>query len=110
MDIFVVETFYRPAEAWNEIWKYHEYYFKLIVVLPLLAVCVVDSFLPMGAYLYFLFGLEDTTFYGLQGYLPEVYWGVYVTGIWEPALQTVLALNVIGSILLVIYVIAIRKN
>ena len=96
LDIFVVETFYRPTADWGNIWKYHYLYWMLIVALPLIGAYFTKSLIPLLTYILFFFGVEDTLFYGLQGYLPEIYWGVSVAGVWQPTLNTVLALNVAG--------------
>lgn len=99
LDIVVVETFYRPTAAWSQIWKYHTIYWMLIVALPLIASYKTQSLIPLLTYILFFFGVEDTLFYGLQGYLPKTYWGVNVAGIWQPSLNLVLALNTVGLML-----------
>lgn len=99
LDIIVVETFYRPTGAWSQIWKYHLIYWTLIVTLPLIAAYKTQSLIPLLTYILFFFGVEDTLFYGLQGYLPKTYWGVSVAGFWQPNLNLVLALNAVGLML-----------
>lgn len=111
LDIAVVETFYRPAADWANIWRYHMIYWALITVLPLLGSYFTKSLLPLLTYVLFFFGVEDTLFYGLQGYLPETYWGVTIAGIFnEPALQTVLWLNIIGLVLSVVFAKSFYKR
>lgn len=104
LDIFVVETFYRPvcitSEDWQIIWKWHLIYVALIVTFPLLSAVKLRSFLPLGAWLFFIFGLEDTLFYALQGYLPNQYPGIQILGIWEPLLSQVLPINLLGMSLI----------
>lgn len=96
LDIAVVETVYRPTSDWGNIWKYHLVYWTLIVTLPLVAAYFTKSLIPLVTYILFFFGIEDTLFYGLQGYLPETYWGVNIAAISQPDLFTVLVLNVVG--------------
>ena len=104
LDIAVVENFYRPicqtSEDWQIIWKWHAIYISLIVILPLLTAIKQKSFIPLGAWLFFLFGLEDTLFYALQGFLPQQYWGIQILGIWEPLLSQVLPINLFGLIII----------
>jgi len=109
LDIYVVETFYRPTAAWDKIWVYHRAYWALIIGLPVAATIVLKSLVPMGTWIFFIGGLEDTLFYGLQGYLPKIYWGVAVAGIWEPALNTVLAINIAAVAILVVYTVIMVK-
>jgi len=99
LGIVVVETVYRPVSDWVNIWKYHYIYWALIATLPLIGAYYTKSLTPLLAYVLFFFGIEDTLFYGFQGYLPEVYWGVSVAGVWQPTLNVVLALNVAGLVI-----------
>lgn len=98
-DIIIVEVFFRPSSAWNQIWKYHIIYWTLIAALPLIASYKTCSLIPLLTYILFFFGVEDTLFYGLQGYLPKTYWGVSIAGFWQPSLSLVLALNAAGLML-----------
>lgn len=100
LDIAVVETIYRPNELWDKIGDYHRTLLILVIVTPLYAAALSNSLVPLTSWLFFLFGLEDTLFYALQGYLPEIYYGVSVMGFWEPTLGTVLILNVLGLALM----------
>ena len=104
LDIAMVETFYRPvcqtSEDWQIIWKWHAVYASLIVTLPLLTAIKQKSFIPLGTWLFFIFGLEDTLFYALQGYLPQQYPGIQILGIWEPLMSQVLPINLLGVILI----------
>ena len=103
LDIFVVEIFFRPDQIWEEIWKYHYFYWSLIIATPVLLAWVTKSLVPFATWLFFGFGIEDTIFYALQGYLPDVYWGVSIMGNWEPTVNEVLTLNVIGVALIFIW-------
>jgi len=109
LDILVVEIVYRPTSDWDNIYKYHIIYLTLIVALPLITTYKLCNLMPMATWIFFLFGLEDTLFYGLQGYLPKIYWGVYVCGIWEATLNQVIVINTIGIILIAVYIIAVVK-
>lgn len=109
LDIIVVETVYRPTSDWGNIYKYHYIYWTLIIVLPIVASYKLRSLMPLATYIFFIFGLEDTLFYALQGYLPEIYCGVNVCGIWEAALNQVLIINVIGISLIVGYTILVSR-
>jgi len=104
LDIFIVETFYRPTQAWNTIWQYHIVYWTLIAASPIIAAYLTKSLIPLTTYILFFFGVEDTLFYALQGYLPETYWGVSIAGIWQPAASTVLVLNIVGLGVTTLYV------
>ena len=73
LDILVVETIYRPTNDWGNIYKYHYIYWALIVALPIIVSYKLVNLMPMATWIFFIFGLEDTLFYGLQGYLPEIY-------------------------------------
>ena len=103
LDIFVVEIFFRPEQIWGEIWKCHYVYWSLIITTPVLLAWVMKSLVPFAVWLFFGFGIEDTLFYALQGYLPDIYWGVSIMGSWEPAVSEVLILNVIGVALIFIW-------
>ena len=96
LDIAVVETVYRPTGNWSNIYVYHMVYWVLIAVLPLVGAYKTQSLAPLLTYVLFFFGVEDTLFYGLQGYLPSIYWGVNVATLWQPTVSTVLVLNVVG--------------
>ena len=110
LDILVVETFYRPvcntSEEWKIIWKWHAIYISLIVTLPLLATIKLRNFTPLGTWLFFSFGLEDTLFYALQGYLPTQYPGISILGVWEPTLNLVLQINLIGLVTLLLFTLS----
>jgi hypothetical protein len=107
LDIIIVEIFYRPvchtSEDWQIIWKWHFIYTLLIVTLPSLAAIKFRSLIPLGAWLFFIFGLEDTLFYSLQGYLPAQYYGVSIFGVWEPMLNFVLQINFLGLVTLLAF-------
>jgi len=113
LDIVVVENFYRPvchtSEDWQIIWKWHLIYRTLIVMVPLFAAVKLKSPIPLGTWIFFIFGLEDTLFYTLQGRLPSQYPGVAILGIWEPFLVQVLPLNIIGILLILAYTLGIEK-
>jgi hypothetical protein len=109
----VVENFYRPfchtSEDWQTIWKWHLIYSTLIVTVPFLVAAKLKSLIPLGTWIFFVFGLEDTLFYTLQGRLPSQYPGVAILGIWEPFLTQVLPINIIGLALILAYTIGIGK-
>jgi hypothetical protein len=97
----VVEFYFRPREAWDTIWFWHLVYFVLWTSLPLLLCVRLRRILPASVIVAFLFGIEDTMFYFLQMRSPSpVYLGVAILGIWEPTLQTGLALNLLGFIMI----------
>ena len=113
LDIIIVETFYRPvcltSEDWQIIWKWHMIYGALIVMVPLFVAIKLRSLIPIGTWLFFIFGLEDTLFYALQGYLPLQYLGVSILGIWEPLLVQVLPINLVGFSLIIVFTLNIGK-
>jgi len=101
VDIIVVESYYRPSGAWDTVWLWHQIYFILWASLPLLLCVRLRRILPASVILAFLFGIEDTMFYLLQLRSPSpVYLGVAIVGIWEPTLQTGLAVNLLGLIMI----------
>ena len=109
LDIFIVEIFYRPTEDWGNIWKYHCIYLGLIAILPIMASIKLRSLMPMATWIFFITGIEDTLFYWLQGYLPEIYWGVYVLGVWEAPLEFVLKANILGIVCILVYLAIVCK-
>lgn len=109
LDILFVEGYFRPLNQWASLWVWWIVLGGILVVLPLLVAYWIKSLIPLASWLFWFFGLEDTFFYGLQGYLPPVYHGVFVTGFWEPALYSVLQLNSIGIIVIVLFVIKNQK-
>lgn len=102
LDIIIVETYYRPTFAWNKIWQWHNVFILLIYSLPLVTSVLTKSLIPFTSLVYFFFGIEDTFYYSLQGYLPEIYWGVAIMGIWEPKLNYVMMINIFGVVLMII--------
>jgi hypothetical protein len=97
IDIMVVECYYRPRGAWDTVWLWHQIYFILWISLPLLLCGRLRRIVPASVIVAFLFGIEDTMFYLLQLHFPSpVYTGVAILGIWEPTLQTGLAVNLLG--------------
>jgi hypothetical protein len=110
LDILVVETFYRPvchtSEDWQIIWKWHVIYRFLIVMLPLLVAIKLRNITPLGTWLFFSFGLEDTLFYALQGYLPAQYPGISILGVWEPSLNLVLQINLLGLVTILFFTLS----
>ena len=59
--------------------------------------------IPLATWLFFVFGLEDTMFYALQGYLPPQYWGVSVLGFWEPSLNLISFFNLLGLVTILLF-------
>ena len=104
LDILVVETFFRSEGLWDLIIFWHVPYWIAIFLFPLIFAYETKSYIPLAGWLFFLFGLEDTLFYALQGSLPVRYWGVMVMGVWEPSLWFVLQVNVVGLFLMVLVV------
>ena len=84
LDIVVVEGYFRPMQAWNSILIWHMIYRIIFITIPLIACYFFRHFAPLATWFFFIFGLEDTLFYALQGYLPLNYPGVYVLWFWEP--------------------------
>ena len=103
LDIFIVEIFYRPTEAWSEIWKYHYFYWSLIVILPLIVAVKTKTLYPFAVWIFFQFGLEDTLFYWLQLKNPPIYWGVTILTVFEPTWNLVLFFNVVGLIFIILF-------
>jgi hypothetical protein len=96
LDIGVVESYYRPIQAWDSIWVWHMIYRAIFIVTPVIASYFMKSLIPLATWFFFLFGLEDTLFYAFQGYLPQCYYGVSVLWFWEPSVTLVLQLNLVG--------------
>lgn len=103
LDIVVVEAHYRPLQAWDRIWIWHRIYMVIFVLAPVLLVYALNSLTPLYTWMFFVFGLEDTTFYALQGYLPPRYWGVSILGFWEPSLSLVLLINLLGPVTILLF-------
>ncbi len=103
LDIAVVEIHYRPLQAWDRIWVWHRIYTIVVFSTPVLLASVLSSSIPLATWLFFVFGLEDTMFYALQGYLPPQYWGVSVLGFWEPSLNLVSFFNLLGLITIILF-------
>ena len=103
LDIIVVEGYYRPLEAWDRIWVWHVIYRTVFMLTPLFFAYCLKSFVPLATWIYFLFGLEDTAFYLLQGSLPVKYLGIHVLGVWEPSMVQVLQLNFVGLIIILVF-------
>ena len=72
---------------------------------PLLVAYYLKSSVPIATWFYFVFGLEDTIFYGLQGSLPKQYPGIQILGIWEPVLDQALQFNVLGLTIILVYIL-----
>jgi len=105
LDIIVVEGHYRPLSGWDRIWIWHTIYTTIFISTPLFVAYFLKSFVPIATWFYFLFGLEDTVFYGLQGYLPKQYPGIQILGIWEPQLNQVIQLNLLGLTIILAYLL-----
>ena len=105
VDIMVVESYYRPNGAWNQVWVWHQIYFILWTSLPILLCIRLRRIIPASVIVAFLFGIEDTMFYLLQLRSPSpVYFGVAILGIWEPTLQAGLTANLLGLMMIAIVV------
>jgi len=102
LDILIVELYYRPLEAWSGIWRYHVVYIALQYGIPLLWAIKTRSWYPLQTWILWLFGLEDTAFYLLQGRIPERFWGVSIAGVWQPGWDWVFTINTIGLTLLLL--------
>ena len=100
LDIIVVEGYYRPNQAWSNIWIWHEIYFILYLATSVAMSLKLRSFIPLAIIVAFIFGIEDTVFYMLQFTLPARYLGVEILGVWEPSLTTGLAFNLLGLIVI----------
>jgi len=103
LDIIVVESYYRPADAWTSIWLWHSLYFVLYVGIPVLMSMRLRSLIPVSVIIAFAFGIEDTVFYALQSTLPPRYIGVEILGVWEPSLATALTFNLLGLIFICLF-------
>ena len=110
LDIVVVEGYFRPMQAWNSILIWHMIYRIIFITIPLIACYFFRHFAPLATWFFFIFGLEDTLFYALQGYLPLNYPGVYVLWFWEPSLNLVLQMNFLGLIAILLFGIYASKK
>jgi hypothetical protein len=109
LDIVVVELYYRPLRAWDRIWMYHLIYIVgLQYLIPLIWAIKEMSWHPLRLWILWFFGLEDTLFYLLQGYLPMQFLGVRIAGMYEPYLNQVIVLNLIGLVLFIVMTKLIR--
>jgi len=99
----VVEGYYRPLGAWDRIWVWHAICVTVFGSVPLVAAYCLRSFVPLVTWFCFLFGLEDTVFYGLQGYLPSQYLGIQVLDVCESSLVLVLQSNFVGLAVMFIF-------
>ena len=96
-----------PRNLWSSTLfaDYHWFlFFGLQVTLPVLLATVLRNAAPMVISVLTLFGVEDTLYYLLQGYLPSHYSGVAILGIYEPSLLLVLGINVVGLLFSVMFV------
>lgn len=105
LDIIVVEGHYRPLQDWDRIWVWHRIHLTVFVITPLLMVYFLRSFVPLATWFFFHFGLEDTLFYALQGYLPPHYYGISILGFWEPSLNLVFQINLLGLIAILLFAV-----
>lgn len=110
LDILVVETFYRPTQAWDRIITWHIIYRTIFIITPMIAVHIFRNLAPLATWFFFIFGIEDTLFYALQGYLPTQFLGVYVLWFWEPALNMVLQANLLGLLTILMFGIFASKK
>lgn len=109
LDIVVVETLFRPTQSWDTIWMWQVFYIPCQFLVPIAVAWRSKSLIPMSAMLLFPFGIEDTMFYALQGYLPIKYWGVPILGVWEPSLIQGLMINALGISLITLCLFAMVK-
>lgn len=110
LDIAVVESYYRPLQAWNSIIIWHLIYKTIFLTVPVIACYYFKTLAPLATWFFFIFGLEDTVFYALQGCLPSYYPGVTVLWFWEPSLELVLQINSIGLLVILLFgMIASKK-
>jgi len=107
LDIIVVEGYYRSTGAWASVWVWHSIYTVLYLGIPIIVSLKLRSFIPISIIIAFTFGLEDTTFYALQFTLPTHYIGVEILGVWEPSLATALIFNLIGFIVIFLYLVIV---
>ena len=110
LDIIVVESYYRPSQAWDRIWVWHMIYRTIFIITPLVGSYFSRSLVPLVTLFFFLFGLEDTLFYALQGYLPLQYSGISVLWFWEPSLNLVLQMNFLGLTAILLFGIFTQKT
>ena len=106
LDIIVVESYYRPTGAWSSIWLWHSIYFILYVGIPILMSLRLRSLIPLSIIIAFTFGIEDTMFYALQSTLPARYIGAEILGVWQPSLATALTFNLLGLVLICLFLVA----
>jgi hypothetical protein len=107
LDMIVVESYYRSTDAWDSIWLWHSIYLVLYLGIPILMSLKLRSFIPLSIIIAFAFGIEDTTFYALQSRLPAQYIGVEILSVWEPSLATALAFNLLGLILICLFLVTV---
>jgi hypothetical protein len=85
-------------------------YRTIFIITPLAASYFSRSLVPLATLFFFLFGLEDTLFYAMQGYLPLWYPGISVLWFWEPSLNLVLQMNFLGLIAILLFGIFAQKT
>ena|GEM_PF-3322883 len=103
LDVSVVEAYYRPRQAWGEIWVWHLIFYTAFMLLPAALTITFRSLAYLLAYPYFFFGIEDTMFYLLgHRFIPDLYLGVKILGVSEPTKRFVLQANVAGLMLMIL--------
>ena len=110
LDIAVVEGYFRPMQAWESIIIWHVIYRTIFLTLPLIACYYFRHLAPLATWFFFIFGLEDTVFYALQGYLPSYYPGISILWFWEPSLNLVLQINSVGLIVTLLFGFFARRK
>jgi phosphoglycerol transferase MdoB-like AlkP superfamily enzyme len=105
----VVESYYRPTDAWSSIWLWHIIYFILYVGIVIFMALRLRSLIPLSIIIAFVFGIEDTIFYALQSTLPARYVGVEILGVWQPSSATALTFNLLGLILICLFLVTVSN-
>ena len=111
VDVGVLRTLQIFGTVDTQVQKWHIIFYSMQFIAPILLANVQKRLIPLVCWIFFLAGLEDTLFYLFQfGYLPVKYYGVKLLGfIWEPDRDTFLFINMLGIILMLVYLVILDK-
>ena len=111
VDVGVVRTFQILGTVDTQIYKWHVIFYSMEFIAPILLAYMQKRLIPLVCWIFFITGLEDTLFYLLQfGYLPPKYYGVKLLGLFsEPKPDTYLFINMLGMILMLVYLVILNK-
>ena len=111
MDIAVLNLcFWTGMVSWEKIPYYHNVWRSLWIVAPLILIMKYQSLVPVVADICFLYGVEDTVFYLVQGIIPAKFTGAFLCSFWEPTWNQVIFLNINGLIISAVFLYILHKG